>query len=154
VNRWVTTARHVKIGRALIPALLLGAAGCGSDLPKPGPEAGSAACTALLERLPERVLDRQRTDLDVAGAAAWGDPAIVLRCGVQPTGPTSDPCLDAGGLDWTFTETKEHFRFITYGREPAVEVTLPTSIDRTTATGALIDLAEAITPIPKTASCI
>ena len=39
--------------------------------------------------------------------AAWGDPAIVLRCGVPVTGPTSAPCLEAGGLDWTFTETED-----------------------------------------------
>lgn len=138
----------------LIPVLVLGLTGCGSNAPQPGPDAGTAACTALIERLPERVLDRPRTDLDVTGAAAWGDPAIVLRCGVPPTGPTSNPCLEAGGLDWTFTETKDDFRFVTYGRNPAVEVTLPTSINRTTASGALIDLAKAVEPIPKTANCI
>lgn len=129
-------------------------AGCGSPSPQPGPNAGTAACTALVGRLPPRVLDRPRTELDVAGAAAWGDPAIVLRCGVPPTGPTTDPCLEISGLDWTFTETDEAYRFVTYGRTPAVEVTLPTSIDRTLASGALVDLADAVSPLEKSTGCL
>jgi hypothetical protein len=36
--------------------------------------------------LPEQVEGQQRRDVEPAGplAAAWGDPAIVLRCGVGP----------------------------------------------------------------------
>jgi hypothetical protein len=141
-------------GPMLVAGLVLGLAGCGSDgAAKPGPEARTAACTALLQRLPDRVLNRPRTDMTVAGAASWGDPAIVLRCGVPPTGPTTDPCSEVNGVDWTFSETKKVFRFVTFGRTPAVEVTLPTSIDRTTAPGALVDLAAAVKPLPKTAGC-
>jgi uncharacterized protein DUF3515 len=150
VNRWATAGRAALFGTVLV----LVVAGCGSDAPQPGPDAGAPACTALLKRLPAQVLDRQRTDLDVAGAAAWGDPPIVLRCGVPPTGPTTDRCLEVGGLDWTFTETKDAFQFVTYGRTPAVEVRLPTSIDRTSAPGALVDLAASVSAIPKTASCV
>jgi hypothetical protein len=134
--------------------LAVGLAGCGADEPEPGPDAGTAACTALLGRLPDRVLNRQRTALDVAGAAAWGDPAIVLRCGVTPTGPTSDPCNEYDGIGWVFTETDDVYRFLTYGRVPAVEVTVPTSIDRSTVSGGLIDLAKAVKPIPKTTDCL
>jgi len=134
-------------------ALALAAAGCGSDAVKPGRDADSVACSALVGRLPGQVLDRSRTDLDVTGAAAWGDPAIVLRCGVPSTGPTTDPCLEAAGLDWTFTETNDTFRFVSFGRTPAVEVTLPSSIDRTTAAGALVDLAPAVKPLPQTGKC-
>ena len=137
---------------ALSIALALTLGGCSSI--EPGPQAGTAACSALLKRLPERVLNRSRTDLDVAGAAAWGDPAIVLRCGVPPTGPTDDPCLEVEGLDWTFTETEDDFRFITYGRNPAVDVQLPTSMDRTAASAALVDLAPAVAPLPVTSRCL
>jgi uncharacterized protein DUF3515 len=131
--------------------LVLTAAGCSSL--EPGPEAGTAACTALLERLPERVLDRPRTGLDVAGAAGWGDPAVVLRCGVPATGPTDAPCLEVEGLDWTFTEKDDTFRFVTFGRTPAVEVRVPTSIDRTAATAALVDLTPAVRPLPAANRC-
>ena len=142
--------QRLTIGAGVLLALTV--TGCGNAV-EPGPDAGTGACRALVGRLPDQVLDRHRTDLDVTGAAAWGDPAIVLRCGVPPTGPTTDPCLEAGGLDWTFSETDDTFRFVSFGRTPAVEVTLPTSIDRTTATGALIDLAPAVKPLPQTARC-
>ena len=120
---------------------------------QPGPDAGTAACTALLKRLPDQVLSRARADPAVTGVAAWGDPAIVLRCGVSPAAPSDNPCADYNGVDWVFTETDDVFRFVSYHRTPAVEVTIPTSIDRTTAPGALIDLAKAVAPLPKDADC-
>jgi Protein of unknown function (DUF3515) len=128
-------------------------AGCGSDL-KPGPDAAAPACGALIKRLPDRVLNRSRTKLDVAGAAGWGDPAIVLRCGVPATGPTADPCVEYDGLDWVFTETKGTFRFLSYGRNPAIEVRVPASVGRSAAPDALIDLADAVRPIPTTTRCV
>lgn len=129
-------------------------AGCGSVHVEPGPDAANPACSALIERLPDRVIDRTRTKLDVAGAASWGDPAIVLRCGVPPSGPTTDPCIEADGLDWTFTETKNTLRLLSYGRIPAVEVQVPKSIGRQNALGALVDLAAAVRSIPTTTKCI
>jgi len=150
VNRRGAITRPALIGPVL-PVLLLALAGCGSgsDLPKPGPDAGSALCTALLKRLPEQVLDRRRTSLDVTGAAAWGDPAIVLRCGVPAPGPSGN-CLVINGQEWIFTETKDVFRFVTHDRSPAVEVTFPTSINRTTVPGAFVDLGPAVKPLPET----
>ena len=163
-REWSTARRSAHSARSAgpspVPSLICGLAcalvlaGCGSDLPEPGPDAKAAACTALIARLPARVLDRPRVELAVTGAAAWGDPAIVLRCGVTPSGPTTDPCTTVNGVDWTFSETKDAFRFRTYGRSPAVEVTVPTTIDRTTAPGAQVDLADAVRPLPATAHCI
>ncbi len=148
MSRRVTTARPALVALGL--GLALGGCGFGpgSDPPTPGPDAGSAACTGLLERLPKRVLDRERNDLDVAGSAAWGDPAIVLRCGVPAPGPSAN-CLEVNQLEWIFTETKDVFRFVTHDRIPAVEVTVPTSIDRTMASGALVDLEPAVKPLPE-----
>ena len=138
-----------------VPAavLLLVLAGCGRDGVEPAPDGGSPACTALTDRLPAKVLDRPRRNLSAAGAAAWGDPSIVLRCGVPATGPTTNPCLEVGGLDWTLAETSKAFRFTTYGRLPAVEVEVPTRVDRTEAAAALVDLAPAVRTLEKTAAC-
>ncbi|HST82895.1 MAG TPA: DUF3515 family protein [Kineosporiaceae bacterium] len=151
MSRLFTVVRPALVGPVLIPTLLLTLVGCssGATLPEPGPDAGSALCTALLTRLPKQVLDRQRTPLDVAGAAAWGDPAIVLRCGVPAPGP-SGTCLLINGQEWVFTETKAAFRFVTHDRDPAVEVTIPTAVNRTTAPGALVDLEPAVKPLPET----
>jgi Protein of unknown function (DUF3515) len=140
---------------ALPLVLAVGAlAGCGSGDIEPGPDAANPACSALIRRLPPRVVDRGRTKLDVAGAASWGDPPVVLRCGVPPSGPTTDPCVEADGLDWTFTETRKTLRLLSYGRTPAVEVQVPTSVGRQGALAALVDLAGAVRPIPTTTRCI
>jgi hypothetical protein len=119
-----------------------------------GPDAASGDCTALLGRLPDRVLNRARTSLHVTGAAAWGDPAIVLRCGVPPPGPTTEHCLEADGLSWIIAETKHTVRFVSYGRTPAIELQIPASIERSSAPGALIDLADAVRPIPASTKCV
>jgi hypothetical protein len=145
-------ARALTLAMATLAVVV---AGCGSgDQVTAAPQATAAACTALSARLPATVLDRARGTLNVTGAAAWGDPAIVLRCGVASPGPTTDQCIEADGVDWVFTETKEVFRFVSYGRTPGVEVTVPTSIDRTTAPGVLADLADAVRSITTTTKCI
>jgi hypothetical protein len=142
----------VKALTVLVAAALLAA--CSQTEVRPGQDGATSACTALTGRLPPKVLDRPRHDLEVAGAAAWGNPAIVLRCGVPPTGPTSAPCLEVDGLDWTFTETENAFRFVTYGRLPAVELRIPVEVGRTNAHGALVDLAPAVRALEKTAACV
>ena len=126
----------------------------GGDSIEAARDGGSLACAALVARLPASVLGRDRRDLDVAGAARWGDPAIVLRCGVPPTGPTSDYCIDADDVQWTFRDLGKRYRFTTYGRTPAVEVVVPSSVGRTNATSALIDLTAAVRPLPVGARCV
>jgi hypothetical protein len=148
-------SRRLRATVALPGVLVIGVlAGCGSGDVKPGPDAATPACSALIGRLPERVLNRARTGLDATGTAGWGDPAIVLRCGVPASGPTTNPCLEADGLDWTFSETKKTLRFLSYGRSPAIEVQVPTSVGRQSASAALIDLANAVRPIPTSTKCI
>jgi hypothetical protein len=63
-----------------------------------------AACRALIKDLPRHVAGQTRRQVDGSSyAAAWGDPAIVLRCGAQvlPGKPKSDPCLTRNGIGWT-----------------------------------------------------
>jgi hypothetical protein len=149
VKRTISTTTAVLAGLAV----LAGCGSSGSPAVQPAPDAAQPACAQLTGRLPDRVLNQARNQLAVTGAATWGDPAIVLRCGVPPTGPTSDPCLEADGLDWVFTETKNQFRFVTFGRTPAVEVQIPSTVDRTAASGALVDLADAVRPLKSSKTC-
>jgi hypothetical protein len=147
-------ARTTPAALASVAVLGLTLAGCGGAAEvQAAPDAGDTACTALLERLPDTVLDRTRTDLAVTGAATWGDPAIVLRCGVPAPGPSSN-CLEANGVDWIYSETKDVFRFVTHDRIPAVEVTVPTSVDRSAAPGALVDLVTAVKRMPTKADAV
>ena len=86
--------------------LLAGLAGCGGDVHVDGftVVAGDrAACRRLLSALPAKVADQsRRTTTGSRYAAAWGDPAIVLRCGVAPAkGSAADPCITRNGIGWT-----------------------------------------------------
>jgi hypothetical protein len=88
--------------------LLGGLTGCGSsdvhvDRFAVTP-AGKAQCPDLLAALPDRVADQERrTTTGSRYAVAWGDPAIVLRCGLErPADSTpSSPCMTRDGIDWT-----------------------------------------------------
>jgi hypothetical protein len=140
-------------------ALVLAAlAGCGGD-DEPdlsaAPGGGTPACASLVGRVPDTVLDRTRSTPQAAGVAAWGDPPIVLRCGVDaPGGPTSDPCIAVDGVDWLWENEDaedEPASFLSYGRTPAVRVTVPGP--REDASGALVDLGPAVAPLPAAERC-
>jgi hypothetical protein len=141
-------------GLVLPLVLTLSACGPGSPVPPDTPSAGDPACTSLISRLPQRLLGAPRGSTGLAGVAVWGDPAIVLRCGLVPPGPSTKPCIGVDGVDWLFSEDKDTYYFDTFGRRPAVELTIPSSIDRTTAPGALAELSAAIGRLPVTGQCV
>ena len=73
-----------------------------------------------------------------AFGAAWGDPAIVLRCGVpEPSAFTQNnyaSCLTVNGIDWYLAgdsgdgaASDQPITVTTVYRNPAVEVTVPAS---------------------------
>ena len=90
-------------------------------------EASSPACHAAAARWPVSVGNQQRVDTtsDSPAVRAWGDPAVIARCGVAPPGPTTDQCLDVSGVDWVAHRLSDGVRFTTYGRTPAIEVLVP-----------------------------
>ena len=142
-------------GAVLGSVLISGCAGSSTPEVTAAPSAGDAGCTALLPRLPATLLGRGRTTATVAGSATWGDPAIVLRCGVTPPGPSADACVEVDDTDWLFTEDQTTLRFTTYGRTPAVELAVPAgSVDRTQASGALAELAAAVRPLTVSRRCV
>ena len=153
--------------RALIavPVALGALAGCGSGSAgenepagaaavTQGPDASSPECTDLISRLPGTVLSRNRVTgaEHPANVAAWGaeDDPILLNCGVTPTGPTTDECIEVNDVSWVFRENAEGYTFLTYGRDPAVTVTVPVSVDRTQAPSALVELNDAVAPLEQT----
>ncbi|HEY0240278.1 MAG TPA: DUF3515 domain-containing protein [Friedmanniella sp.] len=123
-------------------------AGCGRvAVPDPTPDPGAAAvCTSLIGGLPKDVLDQGRRTVEPGRySAAWGKPAIVLRCGGDaPPGltPTSE-CLDVNGVGWFGEEATGGMIFTTIGRAAYVEVLVPTRY--APESGALVDLGAAVT---------
>jgi hypothetical protein len=138
---------------AVLLAVPLGGCGSGSGGPTlpPAPRATDAACLAALARLPGTVLGKGRTPLDAAGAAAWGEPAITLRCGLPEQPPSPDRCLSIGEIDWVVDDTGDPIIFTTYGRSPAVQVRVPVAYGRENASAALVDLSAVAAGLPRTA---
>lgn len=92
---------------------------------EPADDANAPGCADVSVLLPDSVggLDRVWTDAQSTGA--WGAPTVVLRCGVEPPAPSALVCTTLGGVDWLVLEQEsERQRLVTYGREPAVEVSI------------------------------
>lgn len=71
----------------------------------------------------------RETAVQTRGVAAWGDPAIIARCGAPVPGPTTDQCLDVEGVDWVADQLEDGVAFTTYGRDPAIEVLVPDAFE-------------------------
>ena len=140
-----------------LPALLtlITIAGCSSAddgtraaVPSPGTEV-TELCENLDKALPSKVDGQDRRDPEPASAltAGWGDPAIILRCGVQRPSKMDDPEADGvevNGVGWLLEKRDDgSFRFTTTLRKAYVEVTIPE--DRTAdGMAPLVDLAPGI----------
>lgn len=118
--------------RAVAAGALVGAAltACsrGEIAVAPAPMAADPACARVVEGLPEDLAGviRQPIPAEAEGsAAAWGNPAIVARCGVNPPPPSTDACLAVDDVDWVVQELSDGAAFTTYGRSPALEVLVP-----------------------------
>jgi hypothetical protein len=120
-------------------------AGCGGpgsvEVSSPTPSTGvRAMCEDLVEGLPDTVaddLDRRDVTPSDALAAAWGDPAVVLRCGVGKPAALrrTSACSEINGVGWLATQDGREvsgnapvdgsLTFTTIGRATYVEVTVP-----------------------------
>ena len=120
-------------------------AGCGSGpgavaVTAPAPTGPAVTqCAALLDGLPATVLGEAARDVSPADAvaAAWGDPAIVLRCGVPRPAAlvATSACFEVNGVGWLVTQDGREvsgdqpatgtLTFTTIGRSTYVEVSVP-----------------------------
>jgi hypothetical protein len=138
---------------ACATALLLTAA-CSSSVSLDAPALSGTdarACRALVDALPDRVDDLPRVDVDPGDGfgAAWGDPAIELRCGVPaPEGfDRFATCQVTNGVGWYIPESQQTGRpgpvtMTTVGRAQNVEVRIPE--DYFPPANTMVDLAPAL----------
>jgi hypothetical protein len=119
----------------------------------PAPSSSSVAsqCAKLTKGAPQTVGGQSRrvTDPTSNMTAAWGDPAIVLRCGVpeptmlKPGSANYNPTADASyinGVSWLVEKTANGYRFTAYQRAVYVEVDVPAAYQP--ETNALVDLSQ------------
>ncbi len=136
--------RRARGPAALAVVAVLGA--CSGGLYDFPTEGGTAAtCRTLVGSVPDTVADQVTTPVDSERVAAWGDPRIVLRCGVtRPDAlePTSR-CDEVDGIGWFAEDAGDggHL-FTTIGRTPAVSVEVPADVDPPAT--ALLDLADVV----------
>jgi hypothetical protein len=131
---------------ALAPLLT---AGCSAPLVQPAPRAEDPACARALGAAPQKLLGQDRSDVRGAGALAWGDPLIVLRCGYPGVGATSDACLEVEGVDWVVADPNaDPVVFAAFGRDPTVQLAVPASYGRSNAAASLVGLAPVARALP------
>ena len=151
VTRSMIRTLSVVGAAALLTATL---SGCTTAVAlEPADDAANPGCAEVVVRLPEALGEQKLRETNAQGTGAWGDPAtILLRCGVEVPGPTTQQCVEVGGVDWIVDDSnKPIFRFTTYGRTPATEVIV--DYDKASAS-ALIDLVGALSSIPAENRCI
>lgn len=131
-------------------------AGCAAPVAlEPAADATSVGCAEMSVRLPDVVAEQPERETNAQGTAAWGTPAaVILHCGVEVPGPTTERCVSVLGVDWIVDESQadeEIYTLTTYGRDPAVEVTVDQS--RASGSSAVTDLANAVSYLPKEREC-
>ncbi len=125
-----------------LPVLPVGA-------PPPTPEA-DAACPALIRALPLDLLGEpaRLVDSDTPYAAAWGDPPVVLVCGVpEPEGLVpGEGLIVIDGVTWFVEQSDEATTWTAVDRAVLVEVTLPPDVDSAPVTVVSGVLADTVPP--------
>ncbi len=112
-------------------------------------DATQAACVKVFAQLPVQLgsLSPRKTDTDSSFVAAWGNPAIVFRCGVaRPAAydtPGAAEPVDVNGVLWEPDPQKTQTVYTAVDRSVYVDVTVPAQQDQP-----LPDLTAAVTAIP------
>lgn len=149
----------------MLPALtglLLGIAGCGAVRVPAGPAASDPLCAEIVLGAPHEMLGLPRAETSSQGTVAWGsgDDTVVLRCGVAPPGPTTDACTRLGDtdgiqVDWIVREQDGIVLLTTYGREPAIDISVPRAVAPDQPSAAAMDMGRLIdATIPATDHCV
>lgn len=120
---------------------------------EPAKDAANPACAPEMVTLPDSVADAPKRETNSQATAAWGDPAkVVLRCGVNVPGPTTERCVTVNGVDWVIHQGDPTWTLTTYGRDPATEVLIDP--DKVASSSVLVDLASAMTKVKQTRKCL
>jgi hypothetical protein len=166
-RRAALIASAIAVPITVLLAFVLTTGGSGSDsaasnsttalpavtvVPPPAPsDSIEAGCTSVFAKLPIQLgtLNPRRTDSNSGFVAAWGDPAIVIRCGVaRPSAAelSAGPELqDVNGVLWFADLEKSQVVYTTMDRAVSVEVSVPSKQDQP-----LTLLAPAVLTLPAT----
>ncbi|MEV0183756.1 DUF3515 domain-containing protein [Streptomyces sp. NPDC050625] len=119
------------------------------------PHADAPACARIAKGYPTTLDGHGIADTGTPGIAVWGDKTVVLRCGLEPPAPTTDLCVTVNSVDWVYRQAGSRDGrkvIITYGRDPAVEVTF--DAQDTAVDSALVELSRIVRPIRQSNHCV
>lgn len=135
--------------------LTLGLSACAGDVPmQAAPAANDPLCAGVTVRLPDDINGLPKRGTNAQATGAWGNPAsILLKCGTDPIGPTTDKCVAVNGVDWVIDESQApSYRFIAYGREPGLEVIVDS--EEVSGTEAVLALTNVAKMLPQKRQCL
>ena len=147
--------RRLAVGAAALTSAVV-LTGCGSTVTvDPAQDAANPDCAPVMLAMPDEVSGMEQRETSSQGTTAYGDPsAMIVRCGVEQPGPTTEPCTDVSGVDWLISQVpgqENQWRAVTYGRSPAVEVLFDGQ--RVPSSTALVDTGSAVQSIPQERKC-
>lgn len=119
---------------------------------QPADDASNPLCAEMMVQLPQEISGQALRKTNSQATAVWGEPSqLVLRCGVVPPAPSSDPCVSVNGVDWLAKEGEKNWTLTTYGRTPATELLFdPQQIPSSTV---LATMSGAAAKIPAQRQC-
>ena len=149
-------------------------AGCAPTVSvEEAPYGHEPACARVVLALPDELGGLPRLATSSQASTAWGTATapVVLRCGVEPPGPTTDRCVTVetpGGpsIDWLAVPAEDDdggsgpaagvtdWTFTTYGREPAIEVVVPAEVVSGRSTSFLDQLGPAVDLLAPERTCV
>ncbi|WP_246857526.1 DUF3515 domain-containing protein [Oerskovia sp. KBS0722] len=157
-----TPARRRTLTGILLVAVTASLGACAPTIGVPvADDAANPKCAEVVLAVPDELAGLPKIKTDSQATAAWGEPgaAVTLRCGVTPPEPTTVGCMgvpsNAGSVDWIVTDDgKDTWTFVTYGRDPAVEVQLPPAVSTTRTSSFVSDLNRAVSKVEQTSYCM
>lgn len=103
-------------------------AGCARPVAVDAPPR-SDECAETLASTPIRILgelQRETSPADVS-AVVWGDPPIVLVCGIDSSIPADAQVINVNGIDWVAQTSTEGTVFTTFDRSPTLQMRVPSA---------------------------
>ena len=114
-------------------------------MPVAVPDGPAVGCARLHAGLPSSLAGRDGRAVTPASrrTAAWGSPAVTLRCGVQrPAGlHKKSQLVVVDGVGWYLRSDDAPYVFTAVDRVTYVEVRVPRGVPRSEATAPLAELA-------------
>jgi hypothetical protein len=145
-----------------VVAAAVGLSACAPTIGVPvADDAANPKCAEVVLAVPDELAGLPQIKTNSQATAAWGEPgaAVTLRCGVTPPEPTTAGCQGvpsaAGSVDWVVTDDgADTWTFVTYGRDPAVEVQISPAVSTTRSSSFVSDLNRAVSKVEQTRYCM